>query len=143
MTRAHSHGIGPRADAAPDQRHTAAARTVDGHQGVHSDSGALRGEHPGRPASPSIKVVGSGLAGVREAGPGRGRAIPVDFGFMVADRTPETLVLRARRGGPPSLVVRRGRQSRFVGPAFAGGGAGGPGPARPGDGRQCATASRR
>ena len=37
---------------------------------------------------------------------------------MVADRTPQALVLRAGWGGPACLVVRRGPRSRFVGPAF-------------------------
>ena len=41
-----------------------------------------------------------------------------DFGFTVADRTPETLLLRGRWAGPACLVVRRGRASRFAGTAF-------------------------
>ena len=41
-----------------------------------------------------------------------------DFGFTVADRTPETLLLRGRWAGPACLVVRRGPASRFAGAAF-------------------------
>jgi catechol 2,3-dioxygenase-like lactoylglutathione lyase family enzyme len=41
-----------------------------------------------------------------------------DFGFTVADRTPETLVLRGRQAAAACLVVRRGPRARFVGPAF-------------------------
>jgi catechol 2,3-dioxygenase-like lactoylglutathione lyase family enzyme len=41
-----------------------------------------------------------------------------DFGFTVADRTPETLMLRGRWASTACLVVRRGRRPRFVGPAF-------------------------
>ena len=29
---------------------------VDAHKGLHSDQGALRGEHPGRSRNPLIKV---------------------------------------------------------------------------------------
>src|SRR5205814_2717345 len=42
-----------------------------------------------------------------------------DFGFTVADRTPETLLLRGRQASTACLVVRRGPRARFVGPAFA------------------------
>ena len=38
--------------------------------------------------------------------------------IWVTDRTPEALVLRGNWAGTPSLVVRRGTGSRFVGPAF-------------------------
>src|SRR5208282_5495245 len=42
-----------------------------------------------------------------------------DFGFTVADRTPETVLLRGRQAAAACLVVRRGPQARFVGPTFA------------------------
>jgi catechol 2,3-dioxygenase-like lactoylglutathione lyase family enzyme len=41
-----------------------------------------------------------------------------DFGFTVADRTPEALVLRGRWAGTQCLVVRSGPHARFVGPVF-------------------------
>jgi catechol 2,3-dioxygenase-like lactoylglutathione lyase family enzyme len=41
-----------------------------------------------------------------------------DFGFTVADRTSETLLLRGRQAAAACLVVRRGPRARFVGPAF-------------------------
>jgi catechol 2,3-dioxygenase-like lactoylglutathione lyase family enzyme len=47
-----------------------------------------------------------------------------DFGFTVADRTPDTVLLRGRQAGAGCLVVRRGPQARFVGPAFAAAGRG-------------------
>jgi catechol 2,3-dioxygenase-like lactoylglutathione lyase family enzyme len=41
-----------------------------------------------------------------------------DFGFTVADRAPETLVLRGRQAAAACLVVRRGPRARFAGLAF-------------------------
>ena len=38
---------------------------------------------------------------------------------LLADRTPETLVLRGRQAAAACLVVRRGPRPRFVAPAFA------------------------
>jgi catechol 2,3-dioxygenase-like lactoylglutathione lyase family enzyme len=48
----------------------------------------------------------------------RAERFGTDFGFTVADRTPETLVLRGRQAAAACLVVRRGPRARFVGPAF-------------------------
>ena len=41
-----------------------------------------------------------------------------DFGFTVADRMPDTLVLRGRQAGTPCLAVHRGPRARFTGAAF-------------------------
>ena len=93
---------------------------MDGHRGVHSESGAVRGEHPGRSRNPVIKV--EDLAWLEFEKPDLERAEPflVDFGrLVVTDRTPDSLVLRGRWASrPPCVVVRRGPTSRFVGPAF-------------------------
>jgi catechol 2,3-dioxygenase-like lactoylglutathione lyase family enzyme len=119
MTRAPSDRIGPFADAvAPDQRHTPAGPAADGHRDVHGESGALRGEHPGRAGNPLIKVAGLAWLEFEKPDLDAAERFLVDFGFVVTDRTSEALVLRARWGGPSCLVIRRGRQSRFVGPAF-------------------------
>ena len=90
----------------------------DGHRGVHSESGAVRGEHPGRSRNPVIKV--EDLAWLEFEKPDLERAEPflVDFGLVVTDRTPDSLVLRGRWASAPCVVVRRGPTSRFVGPAF-------------------------
>jgi catechol 2,3-dioxygenase-like lactoylglutathione lyase family enzyme len=48
----------------------------------------------------------------------RAERFGTDFGFTVADRTPETLVLRGRQAAAACLVVRRGPRARFVGLAF-------------------------
>jgi catechol 2,3-dioxygenase-like lactoylglutathione lyase family enzyme len=48
----------------------------------------------------------------------RAERFGADFGFDVADRTPDTLLLRGRQAAAGCVVVRRGPQARFVGPAF-------------------------
>ena len=49
----------------------------------------------------------------------RAEQFGTDFGFTVADRTADALVLRGRQAAAACLVVRRGPRARFVGPAFA------------------------
>jgi catechol 2,3-dioxygenase-like lactoylglutathione lyase family enzyme len=119
MTRADSPHLGRPTDAAaPDQSQSAAAQATDGHRGVHSESGAQRGEHPGRSRNPVIKVAGLAWLEFEKPDLEAAERFLVDFGFVVTDRTPQALVLRARWDGPACLVIRRGQRSRFVGPAF-------------------------
>jgi catechol 2,3-dioxygenase-like lactoylglutathione lyase family enzyme len=91
----------------------------DPHRSLHSETGALPGEHPGRSRNPLVKVAG--LAGLEFEKPDLDRAerFGTDFGFTVADRTPDTVLLRGRQAAAACLVVRRGPQARFVGPTFA------------------------
>jgi catechol 2,3-dioxygenase-like lactoylglutathione lyase family enzyme len=91
----------------------------DPHHSLHSETGALAGEHPGRSGKPLVKAVGLAWLEFEKPDLARAERFLVDFGFTVADRTPEALVLRGQWAGTPSLVVRRGTGSRFVGPAFA------------------------
>jgi hypothetical protein len=90
----------------------------DPHRSLHSDTGAVAGEHPGRSENPLIKVTG--LAWLEFEKPDldlAGRFL-ADFGFTVADRSPEVMVLRGRRSGTACLVIHRGPASRFAGAAF-------------------------
>jgi catechol 2,3-dioxygenase-like lactoylglutathione lyase family enzyme len=48
----------------------------------------------------------------------RAERFGTDFGFTVADRTPETLLLRGRRPGAAGVVIRRAPHPRFAGVAF-------------------------
>ena len=48
----------------------------------------------------------------------RAERFGTDFGFTVADRTPQTLLLRGRWAAAACLVVRRGPRPRFAGPTF-------------------------
>jgi catechol 2,3-dioxygenase-like lactoylglutathione lyase family enzyme len=90
----------------------------DPHRSLHTDSGALRGEHVGRSRNPLVKVVGLAWLEFEKPDLARAEQFLVDFGFTVADRSPEALLLRGRWAGTPSLVVRRGPGSRFIGPTF-------------------------
>jgi catechol 2,3-dioxygenase-like lactoylglutathione lyase family enzyme len=91
----------------------------DPHRGLHSDTEALRGEHPGRSRNPLIKIAGLAWLEFEKPDLARAERFLVDFGFTVTGRTPEVLVLRGNWAGTPSLVVRHGAGSRFIGPAFA------------------------
>ena len=90
----------------------------DPHRALHSEEGALSGEHQGRSRNPLVKV--SGLAWLEFEKPDLERAerFLTDFGFTVADRMPDMLVLRGRQAAAPCLVVRRGPRPRFAGAAF-------------------------
>jgi catechol 2,3-dioxygenase-like lactoylglutathione lyase family enzyme len=92
---------------------------VDPHRSLHGDTGGLPGEHPGRSRNPLTKIVGLVWLEFEKPDLARAERFLSDFGFTVADRTPEALVLRGTWAGTPGLVVRRGTGSRFVGPVFA------------------------
>jgi len=92
---------------------------VDPHRSLHSETGGLPGEHRGRSRNPLTKIVGLAWLEFEKPDLGRAERFLSDFGFTVADRTPEALVLRGNWAGTPGLIVRRGTTSRFVGPAFA------------------------
>ncbi|HEX2315286.1 MAG TPA: 2,3-dihydroxybiphenyl 1,2-dioxygenase [Thermomonospora sp.] len=91
---------------------------MDPHKNLHSEHGALRGEHPGRAPDPVVKVVD--LAWLEFAKPDLDRAesFARDFGFIVTGRTPITLRLRGALPGTDCLVIHKGPRPRFVGPVF-------------------------
>ncbi|MFD8717610.1 VOC family protein [Streptomyces sp. NPDC059629] len=88
------------------------------HEDLHSEQGALRGEHPGRSQNPVIKVADLAWLEFEKPDLGRAEVFARDFGFAIAARTEEALWLRGTFAGPPCMVIRRGHASRFVGPAF-------------------------
>src|ERR1700757_2506067 len=90
----------------------------DPHRSLHSEAGAACGEHPGRSRDPLVKVAGLAWLEFEKPDLGQAERFATDFGFTVAGRTPEELVLRGRQAAAPCLVVRRGRTPRFAGPAF-------------------------
>lgn len=99
----------------------AALGPADGHgvhSGLHSERGALRGEHPGRARNPVIKVVELGRLEFVKPDLDRAERFARDFGFTVHERRPGRLSLRGTRPGLPCLVIHRGRTPRFVGPTF-------------------------
>ena len=91
----------------------------DPHRSLHSQTGARPGEHPGRSKNPLVKVAGLAWLEFEKPDLDHAERFYTDFGFTVADRTPETLLLRGRQASAACLVVRRGPQARFVAPAFA------------------------
>jgi hypothetical protein len=91
----------------------------DPHRSLHSQAGPRPGEHAGRSSNPLVKVAGLAWLEFEKPDLDRAGRFGTDFGFTVADRTTDTLLLRARQAGAACLVIRRGPRPRFVGPAFA------------------------
>ncbi|SED89860.1 Catechol 2,3-dioxygenase [Streptomyces sp. 2231.1] len=88
------------------------------HQDLHSEQGALRGEHPGRSRNPVIKVADLAWLEFEKPDLDRAEVFARDFGFAIAARTDHALWLRGTFAGSPCVVIRRGSSSRFLGPAF-------------------------
>ncbi|MDN0200344.1 VOC family protein [Streptomyces sp. S.PNR 29] len=88
------------------------------HQDLHSERGALRGEHPGRSRNPVIKVADLAWLEFEKPDLDRAEVFARDFGFAIAARTERELWLRGTFAGSPCMVIRKGRTSRFIGPAF-------------------------
>ena len=90
----------------------------DAHSDLHSEDGALPGEHPGRAANPVVKVHDLAWLEFEKPDLGRSERFAEAFGFTTALRTSEELHLRGSDPGSPCVLVRRAPRSRFVGPAF-------------------------
>jgi hypothetical protein len=90
----------------------------DPHTGLHSEQGALAGEHRGRAAEPIIKVHDLAWLEFEKPDLDRAEAFAHAFGFATALRTAHDLQLRGTDPGSPCVLIRRGPRSRFVGPAF-------------------------
>ncbi|MFJ6393370.1 VOC family protein [Streptomyces sp. NPDC091972] len=90
----------------------------DHHADLHSEHGALAGEHRGRDANPLIKV--HDLAWLEFAKPDleRTEVFAGAFGFTTSLRTADELHLRGTDPGTPCVIVRKGPRSTFLGPAF-------------------------
>ena len=97
---------------------TRPGQAEDPHRSLHSETGAQPGEHPGRSRNPLVKVVGLAWLEFEKPDPDRAGRFGTDFGFTVADRTPETLLLRGRQAAAACLVIRRGPRPRFAGVTF-------------------------
>jgi catechol 2,3-dioxygenase-like lactoylglutathione lyase family enzyme len=91
----------------------------DPHRSLHSQTGARPGEHPGRSRNPLVKVAGLAWLEFEKPDLDRAERFGTDFGFTVADRMPDTVLLRGRQAAAACLVVRQGPRPRFVGPTFA------------------------
>jgi catechol 2,3-dioxygenase-like lactoylglutathione lyase family enzyme len=85
---------------------------------LHSEQGALAGEHPGRSRDPVVKVVDIAWLEFEKPDLLRAEAFARAFGFHTAQRGPDELHLRGTGAGAPCVILRRGRQTRFAGVAF-------------------------
>jgi glyoxalase/bleomycin resistance protein/dioxygenase superfamily protein len=94
------------------------SRVVDGHADLHSELGPNRGEHSGRAINPTIKVTDLAWLEFEKPNLARAETFARAFGFAVAAREPAALYLRGSLPGTPSVVIRKGARSRFIGPTF-------------------------
>ena len=92
--------------------------TVGAHNELHSEQGALPGEHTGRARNPVIKVADIAWLEFEKPDLDRAEAFARAFGFTTVARTPDELQLRGTDAGAPCVLLRRGSQTRFVGTAF-------------------------
>jgi hypothetical protein len=91
----------------------------DPHAGLHSEHGALGGEHLGRAANPAIKVRDLAWLEFEKPDLGRAEIFAQAFGFTISLRSGDELHLRGTDPGSPCVLIRKGTRSRFAGAAFA------------------------
>jgi catechol 2,3-dioxygenase-like lactoylglutathione lyase family enzyme len=94
------------------------APSNDVHKDLHSEQGALPGEHPGRSRNPIIKVADIAWLTFEKPDLARTEAFARAFGFQTAQRGPDELQLRGIDAGAPCVIVRRGERTRFTGVAY-------------------------
>jgi Glyoxalase/Bleomycin resistance protein/Dioxygenase superfamily len=92
--------------------------TKSTHRDLHSEQGALPGEHPGRSRNPVIKIVDVAWLEFEKPDLARTDAFARAFGFQPVRRGPDEIQLRGTLAGAPCVIVRRGPRTRFVGAAF-------------------------
>src|SRR4051794_3078563 len=92
--------------------------TVGAHNELHSEQGALPGEHSGRARNPVIKVADIAWLEFEKPDLDRAEAFACAFGFTTVMRTSDELALRGADAGASCVLLRRGDRSRFVGTAF-------------------------
>lgn len=85
---------------------------VGAHNELHSEQGALRGEHPGRSRNPVIKVAGLAWLEFEKPDLDRAEAFAHAFGFETASRDGGELALRVTDAAAPCVFIRRGRNGR-------------------------------
>ncbi|MPR00024.1 2,3-dihydroxybiphenyl 1,2-dioxygenase [Modestobacter sp. I12A-02628] len=88
------------------------------HDDLHSERGALAGEHPGRSRNPLVKVRDLAWLEFQKPDLDGAARFARSFGFVPTLQTRDELHLRGVLAGAPCLVVRRGPRSAFLGPTF-------------------------
>jgi hypothetical protein len=91
---------------------------IGAHNELHSESGAVRGEHPGRSRNPVIKVQDIAWLEFEKPDLTRAEAFACAFGFTTVLRTADEVQLRGTDAGAPCVILRRGERSRFAGTAL-------------------------
>jgi hypothetical protein len=91
---------------------------LDPHSGLHSERGAVAGEHPGRARDPLVKVRDVAWLEFAKPDLDRAEAFAHAFGFSTSLRTASELQLRGTDLGAPCVLIRLGTRSRFLGAAF-------------------------
>jgi Glyoxalase/Bleomycin resistance protein/Dioxygenase superfamily len=92
--------------------------TKSAHRDLHSERGALPGEHPGRSRNPVIKVADIAWLEFEKPDLTRAEAFARAFGFQTARHDPDEVHLRGTQAGGPCVILRRGPRTRFTGVAF-------------------------
>ena len=88
------------------------------HSDLHSEQGALKGEHPGRVKNPVIKVLDLAWLEFEKPDLDGAERFANAFGLVTVSHTSDELQLRGTDPGSPCVVVRRGARSRYLGAAF-------------------------
>jgi catechol 2,3-dioxygenase-like lactoylglutathione lyase family enzyme len=88
------------------------------HNDVHSEQGAVAGEHPGRAKNPLIKVEDLAWLEFEKPDLPQAERFAQAFGFATVVRTADELQLRGTLAGSPCVIIRRGSKSRYIGAAF-------------------------
>lgn len=85
---------------------------------LHSEHGALPGEHPGRATNPVIKVHDLAWLEFQKPDLNKAEVFAGAFGFTTVLRTADELRLRGTDPGAPCVLIRKGPRERFLDPAF-------------------------
>src|SRR5689334_9916316 len=100
------------------RRSTMSEQVIGAHNGLHSEQGALAGEHPGRSKNPVIKVHDVIWLEFEKPDLVKAEAFAHSFGFATVLRTEHELHLRGSDAGAPCVLIRKGQREKFLGPAF-------------------------
>ncbi len=88
------------------------------HNDLHSEQGALAGEHPGRAKNPVIKVRDLAWLEFEKPDLVAAETFAHAFGFTTSHRGADEIHLRGTRAGTPAVIVRRGTSSKLSAAAF-------------------------
>ncbi|BAX93032.1 VOC family protein [Mycobacterium shigaense] len=95
--------------------------TKDPHGDLHSERGAVRGEHPGRSRNPVVRVIDLAWLEVEKPDLTRTEQFARAFGFHTERHGADGIHLRGTDAGSPCVHVRRGHRTRFAAAAFRAG----------------------